>query len=209
MAIIAIQFGSIKGECTINGCDDHVDAVGIRESVESNIGSAARGAGRGRASDIELVRYKDSASPKLIQACSAAENLGETVIRLFQTIESGNAIFMQYKLEATYISRIEQITLDEGNYGFQPQLMSVTRGLPTPGTIGLSSTLAPVVSAAAANSRLVPIGTGPLGNGFSNRELERVFLNANSVTWTYTPYKNGVAGGAVERGFNLRTGTPI
>lgn len=208
MATIAIQFGSIAGECTISGCEDHVEAIGIRESVETGVGSATRG-GRGRASDFEMVRYKDSASPKLMQACASAENLGQAKIRLFQTVESGTVIFMEYTLEETFVSRVEQETLDEGNFGFQPHLMGVTRGLPTPGSIGLASTLSPVVSQAAANSRVVPTGTGPLGNGFTNREVERVFLNVNSVVWTYTPYSNGVAGGAVERGFNLRTGMPI
>lgn len=208
MAIIAIQFGSVAGECTVKGCEDHVEAVGIRESIETGVGSSNRG-GRGRASDIELVRFKDSASPKLVQACSSAENLGQSKIRLFHTTDSGTVIYMVYTLEDTYVARIEQETLDESNYGFQPHLMAVTRGLPTPGGVGLASTLAPVVSAAAANSRVVPTGTGPIGGAFSNREIERVFLNANAVTWTYTPYVNGVAGGAVERGFNLRAGTPV
>ncbi|MCY4305507.1 MAG: type VI secretion system tube protein Hcp [Aestuariivita sp.] len=208
MAVIAIKIGTVAGESTIGGYEDQVEAIGIRDSVETGLGAPSRG-GRGRASDVELIRFKDSASPKLMQACSSAENLGEVLISLFQTVESGTVAFMEYKLEETYISRVEQSTLDEANYGFIPHIVPVTRGLPTPGSVGLSSVLAPVVSQSAANTRMVPTSLGPAGNGYANREIERVYLNFNKITWTYTPYTDGKAGGAVERGFDLRAGVPV
>ena len=209
MTTIAVQFTGIEGESTIKGHEMHVEAFGIRESIEAGIGSASRG-GRGRHSDIELIRYKDIASPKLSEACSGARNLGTSTIRLFQTSETGAVVFMEYELSDTYVSRIEHETLDESNYAFLPHLMAVTRGLPTPGGQGLASALEPAVSKAAATSRLVPLGTGPAaGTTYTNREVERVFLNTNAITWTYTPYVAGIAGGAVRRGFNLRTSTPV
>jgi len=207
MAIIAVQFENIEGECTQSGCENHVEAVGLRESIEAGVGAMGRG-GRGRQSDFEVIRFRDSASPKLAQACSSAENLGQVTIRVFQTNETGPGIYLVYELKEVYVSRVEQSTLDEGNEGFRPHLMSVNRGLPVPGAIGLPSTLAPVISAASATSRLVPIPQK--GNGaFTNRELERIFLNANSVKWSYTPYVGGAPAGVVERGFNLRAGTLI
>lgn len=207
MANIAVQFSSITGECTLASCEDHVEAIGLRETIEAGLGSMGRG-GRGRHSDIEIIRFKDSASPKLAQACASAENLGEAVIRVFQNNESGPVVYMTYKLTEVYISRVEQETLDEANAGFQPHLMAVSRGLPAPGAVGLASALAPVLSEAAAVSRVVPTPV-QVATAFANRELERVFLNATSVTWSYTPYQNGVAGGVVERGFNLHTGSLI
>jgi len=206
MAIIAVQFGNISGECTIAGCEDHVDAVGLRETLEA--GSGPRG-GRGRASDIELIRFRDAASPKLWQACSSAENLGESTVRLFQNSDQGPVVFMQYRLADTYVSRIEVATLDEGNTVYLPGLVNVSRGLPVPGGVGLASALAPVLGASSAGGRLVPTGTVSASGGYANREVERVYLNVNAVTWTYTPYEHGVAGGAVERGYNLRAGTPV
>lgn len=208
MAIIAIEFGNIAGECTISGCEDHVEAVGLRETIETGLGSASR-SGRSRASDIELIRYRDAASPKLSQACAAAENLGASTIRLFQNTDMGPVAFMVYTLEDTYVSRIDQETLDEGNNAFLPSLINVSRGMPVPGNVGLATALAPVIGAAASTTRMVPTNTGSVLGAYTNREIERVYLNVNSVTWGYTPYVNGVASGVVERGFNLRTGTIV
>lgn len=203
MAIIAIQFGNIAGECTITGCEEYVEAIGMREALESTAGSRA---GRSRASDIEVIRFRDSASPKLAQACSAAENLGESTLHLFQQTDEGPVAFMTYTLQDTYVSRVDQETLDEANLAYQPHIINVSRGLPVPGSQGLASTLAPLIGASAATSRLAATSTAPMVGGYSNREIERVYLNANAVTWSYTSYVNGVPGGVVERGFNLRAG---
>lgn len=207
MAIIAVKIDGISGECTHDGCADHVDAIGIRESVEASMGSPARGGGRGRASDLELIRYSDSASPKLWQACSAAENLGEIDIQIFQTAETGVVPYMVYNLVDVYVSRIERETLDEGNVGFQPHMVPVTRGQPAPGGIGMMSALAPAIADSQAGTRLMPTGAAPTGNRFTSRELERVFLNVSAILWAYTPYKDGVkSGGVIEATFNLRAG---
>lgn len=174
MAIIAVQFGNIAGECTIAGHADHVDAMGLRERLAAGLG-AASGAGRNRTLGMELVRFKDSASPRLAQACSSAENLGEATVRVFRNSEQGPVVYMAYTLGDTYVERVEQLTLDLGNLAYA----------------------APEASALA------------LPAGYANREVERVHLNVNQVSWTYTLYEGGVAGGVVERGFNLRTGTSV
>lgn len=206
MATIAVKFKNIKGDCTIAGHQEQLDAIGMRETVEIGIGTATR-QGKGRQSDIELIRYKDRASPKLVEACVNAADQGVVTIHLFQTSQSGTKVFMEYKLADTYVSRIEYETLDEGNYAFQPHLMAVTRGLPTPGSQGLASALEATISKAAANSRLVPLNIGPAGAIYSNLEIERVFLNANKIQWTYTPYDaQGKAGGKMVRGFDLHQG---
>ena len=39
-----------------------------------------------------------------------------------------------------------------------------------------------------------------------NMEVERLWLNAAQVRWTYTPYDQGRKGGAIEKGWNIQAG---
>ena len=182
MAIIAVKFGkSIEGESTVSGYEGYVEAVGLRETLRRTKPAAdpnsrpgwAREARPGRVADIELVRFKDAASPKLAQACAAAENLGDTTVSLLRETEQGPQVYMQYTLTDTYVSRIEQLTVDAANTAYRPELLE-------------SGSIAP--------------------SGYANtgREIERVRLNVNQVTWEYTVPDNG---GTVAKSFNLRTGT--
>jgi len=210
MATIAVNIPGVPGETTVQGFNNLVAAIGLRETIEVGVRStgASRGSGSPKHSDFQLIRYKDSSSPKLIQACSAAENLGNVRITIFRTVSVGVVPFMHYILSKVYVSRVEQETLDERHTALGPHLMEQTRGIPTPGPSGITSILAPVVTNALASSRLTVL---PLEqtDAFANQEIERVSLNADTVVWAYTPYKNGVAGGVVERGYNLATGSTL
>ncbi len=217
MAVIAVEIDGILGECTIEGYADKLDALALEESIEvavpqtaGNVGVGG-GVGRARHSEVELTRYKDRASPKLAQACSAAENLGTVKIHLFRALETGAAVYMSYTLAETFVSRIEHDTLEEGGVAFQPHLVTSTRGgaLP-PSVTGVASLVTPLVAAQTGAVRVAPRPAyGQARGPATNREVERLWLNASDVTWTYTPYIQGVKSGVVEKGFSVRKSRPL
>ena len=212
MAVIVAEFENIPGESTVTGFEEKVDALAIRESLEvaaaqvSGAVGGARTVGQARHSDIELVRIKDRASPKLAQACSSGENLGEMKINLFRTLEQGLVVFMTYTLSQTFVSRIENDTLDGNGVPYLPHFISTSVIGPSP-ALGLASVVAPLARGQAHAMRVAPRPAvqgirGPLGN----LEIERVWFNAAQVRWTYTPYTHGVAGGVIEKAWNVQAG---
>ena len=207
MASILIQFPSdtgIIGESTKEGYVDAVEAMGLRECVEVGVGSSGS-AGKARHSDIEVVRYKDSASPKLAVKCGSASKVGQVRINLFRTIGTGEKVYLEYLLEETYISRIEQETLDSQHVAFRPHLAEQTRGLPLPGAAGLATALGSPVADALASSRLILLPMEQTEK-YTNLELERIYLNFTKVEWTYTIYDaQGVKLDTVPKGFDLVT----
>ncbi len=214
MAIIAIEINKtgFEGECTIPGYVGKIDAIGIREAIEISVpqtpgGTSAAGAGlRGRHADIELTRYHDKASPKLFEACSASLDLGDVRIHLFRTLETGVQVYMSYTLASTYISRIERATLDENGVGLLPNLNTSVRGAPPPASnTGIASLVAPLVTTQTSTTREVVRSAYGLQPGTpTNLEIERVWLDANRITWTYTSFSSGMAAGNTERTVTLR-----
>ncbi len=215
MAVIAVEIDGILGECTIEGYADKLDALALEESIEVAVpqtaGSAGPGGGVGRArhSEIELTRYKDRASPKLAQACSAAENLGTVKIHLFRALETGAAVYMSYTLAETFVSRIEHDTLEERGVAFQPHMRPHSSGMLLPSKQGIASLVGvvvkPILGGNAAILRPAPRPVHGQARGpATNREIERLWLNASDVTWTYTPYVQGVKTGVVAKGFSIR-----
>ena len=210
MATIVAAFEDstgITGQSSVAGFADHVAVIGLRETIELGVpASGSGGAGKPKHSDFQLIRFRDSSSPKLAEACANAIDVGSVVITVFRTAGTGVVQFMQYLLsDGVYVSRIEQETLDEQHMAFGPHLMAPTRGLPVPGPAGLTSVLAPVVNQAVSAGRLL-VNPLDVSDNYSNQEVERVNLNANAVTWSYTPYDAGRAQGKVSAGYNLATG---
>ena len=217
MAIIVVEFADILGESTVTGFAEKVDALAIRDAIEV---AAPRGSGRmpssrtvgqSRHSDIELTRYKDRASPKLAQACSSGQNLGEVKVHLFRTIEQGLVTYMTYTLAQTFVSRIEHETLDDSGAAFRPHVgwtppgSGTTTPSPTLGVAGLMAS-----GGLGASAPLAPLSMAPSPRGIAvNAEIERVWLNAASIRWTYIPYTHGAKGGAVEKGWNIQQGVEL
>ncbi len=176
MATLAVDITGIAGDCAISGCAGQLDAIGITESVFSTAASADSK----RSVDIELIRYKDSASPLLAQACASGKAIGGTdavTISVLRDGESSSSTFMEYELKGVYVKRIQSGTLDQANLGHQPG-----------GLEGAAQGLA-------------------LSGGFTNTEIERVLLNVASVEWNY---KGGDATtGSIRKGYNLAAGTTI
>ena len=212
MAIIVMEFENIQGESTVGGFEEKVGAIALREALEvaapqaSGRARGARTVGQAKHSDLELTRYKDRASPKLAQACSSGENLGQVRINLFRTLEQGLVVYMTYTLTQTFVSRIEHDTLDGNGVAFQPHFVS-TSATSSPPSLGLASVVAPLARTQAGAVRLAsrPAVAGVRGPA-GNMEVERLWLNAAQVRWTYTPYDQGRKGGAIEKGWNIQAG---
>ena len=209
MAIIAAKFPDILGESRISGYEDQVEAFGIRDHIGLSLTRGARPsqgrtAGRSRHSSIELIRYRDRASPKLSQACSAGENLGEVEITCFRTLETGVVPYFSWVLTECFVPRVETETLDGTASAFGPHLDEATEMAPSYHGMG-------AVVWALARSRLdLPVASRaffPSARGVPRaRQIERVWLNPAAVRWTYTPYEHGSPGGAVEKAWNVQQG---
>ncbi len=214
MATIVVEITGIPGESTVSGYENMLDAIGIRETIDvavpQGVGSGG-GMGRARHSNVELLRYKDVASPKLAQACSAAEALKDVKIHVFRTLDSGAAVYMTYELGQVFVARIEHETLDEQGVAFLPRLVASQRNMPALApAVGLASLASSFIAreATAVRAAVTPAFSLPRGRA-TNREVERVWLNASSISWTYTPYVSGMPGGAVQRGYNIMQSRPV
>lgn len=193
---------SVKGESQIAGHVDEIEALGIRETIDVGVSSGG-GTGRARHSDIELIRYKDSASAKLADACANAINLNFATISVYRTMATGALWYMQYDLTDTYVSRIEHETLDEEHVALRPHLAEMNRGLPLPGAAGLATALGSTVADALSSTRLMVLPVEQI-EAFSNLEIERVTLNFNKIKWRYRTFKvSGGVDATTEKGFDL------
>ena len=209
MAIIAANIPDILGESRISGYEDQLEAIGVRDHIGLNLSRGARPsqgrtAGRSHHSSIELVRYRDRASPKLSQACSAGENLGEVEITCFRTLETGIVPYFTYILTECFVPRVETETLDGTASALAPHHDDETDMAPSYYGMGA------VVSALARGRLDLPVAPRALFPSVrgvpSTRQIERVWLNPAVVRWTYTPYEHGVSGGAVEKAWNVQQG---
>ena len=116
--------------------------------------------------------------------------------------------YMKYTLGQTFVSRYENGTLDEDGIEFEPTMVpSAATAPPSWGAMGL---MASVLGNSAVNMRPAPRSLrGGSRRGPQNQEVERIWLNAATVKWTYTPYAQGEMGGTVEKGWNIQQGTEL
>ena len=213
--LIAIEITGITGSSEIDGYGEQIEAIALKDSIfvppplSAGRMRAARTSAAPRLADIQVSRYRDMASPKLSEACSAGSNLKDVTITVFRTTGSGPQPYFVYKLSNTFISRMDTETDDEAGTAFLPYAGTLGNINPSPacgaGSVVFTSSAVPV-----ANFRLSPIPFTALPKGNPRtREVERIWFNATQVEWNYTPHTDGVAGGAIKRGWNIRTGRAV
>ena len=188
MAEIAVEIPDIVGACALAGYVGKCDAISIREVVETaSAGSGA--ANRARCADIQVTRFRDKASPKIAEALSAAESVGNVRIAVFKTVGVTTTEIMRYELSDTYISRVEHETLDQDLHALLPHLNMTTESqvLP-PSDAGVTSLIARYLSTRSVTAReaALPVYGSPRGAALE-KEIERIWFNATSITWTYDP----------------------
>lgn len=210
--VVVFNTANIEGESTVSGYDKAVDALSLRDAIEvatpqaSGRARAGRTSGQTKHSNIELIRYKDRASPKLSEACAAGDNLGKVDIHLYRTLETGVQVYMTYRLDAVYVSRIENDTQDANGVVFQPHFVAASEVNPAPVT-GVASVLSGLARGQGGVIRTAPRpAVGATRGAPQTREVERVWLNAAKVWWKYTPFQNGRAQGAIEKGWDIQKG---
>ena len=205
MAVITIKIPNVNGEATTEGHTDELEAVSIGDAI-----LAASSSGQASLSEIALGRFRDRASPKLAEACSTGANLGQVEVFIFKNTETGPQVFMKYTLTDTYVSRIEYDTADGKGNAYFPHVGYSNAGPPDwrPTALALNLSVNDVRSYSQQRARPTPVYLVPAGE-YGNDEVERVWLNAATITWTFTPYTDGVPGGVVERGWNLQTGVAL
>ncbi|MXY52868.1 MAG: type VI secretion system tube protein Hcp [Gammaproteobacteria bacterium] len=193
MAAIVVHIPSIPGE-SLEG-EGKIDALGVRESVEilasgfSPNAAVGRSAGTGAHSDIEIIKYRDKASPKLAEAAANNVNLNKVTVELL-TGPGGDA-YMTYELENAYVARMEHETLDESNTAFLAHYDPGTRARPAPTSAGGVTSVAAQGASTTGRDGVLSLFPQPRGN-FTEHEVERVWLNATKVTWTYRDTGNSI-----------------
>lgn len=210
MAVIVLKFADIEGESTVSGFENQADAIALRESIEvaAPVGSRIRGArtvGQAKFSDIEITRFKDAASPKLSEACSAGRNLGEVGIHLFRTLETGTVPYMTYTLSEVFVSRIENETLDEQGVALYPHLADSANVAP-PSALGAAGLVFSNLRDLRGGRAAVRAIAWAPKTSYSNLEIERVYLSAAQVGWAYTKFVDGRNAGAIAKGWNVQQG---
>lgn len=208
MAVITINFADIEGESLLAGYEGWSDAVGMRDAIEMPLVAGAgrtrggRTSGTSNHSDLELIRFKDIASPKLAEACSTGVNIGSVTIHIFRMLEAGPMPYMTFSLTDTFVSRVETETLNNVGDAFLPTAMEAPIVTPKAGH-GAGAT-APRVR----DGRLTIQPTAPRQSGaYTNQEIERLFLNPGSVTWEYSQFVGGIKAGSVAKGWDVERNT--
>ncbi len=193
MAAIVVQIPGIPGESAEGS--GGIDALGVRESIEiqaanfSSTAAVGRSAGTGVHSDIEITKYRDKATAKLAQAAANNANLGTVTIDLLTG--PGGDVFMTYQLENAYVSRMEHETLDETSTAFFPHHAPSTRAAPAPTPAGGVAALAASQATPSGRDGVLSLFPQPPG-AFTEHEVDRVWLNATKVTWTYKDAGNSI-----------------
>ena len=215
MATIILDIGAtIPGEATRTGFAGKLEALSIRDSIEIDSAyttagtTTTRTAGEAKQSDIELIRKRDKGSPLLAQACANGTDLGEVKIYLLKTVGTGLSTFMQFTLKDTYVSRYESETADDKGSAYKPHLGSLSSKLPklSAALVGVNTILPPKDERGRPSPRsLLP----DLPGTARDTEIERVWLNASGVIWTYTPYTGTTAGGAIVKGWSTLNAAEI
>ncbi len=213
MATIIVDIPGVTGPSTITGYTGKLPAEAIRESIyapkSTSTTSTSSTIDTAVHSDINIVRYRDSASPKLATAASAGTLYATTTITLFRTYGSGTSSsvkkYMEYSLKNVYISRYESGTLDAEGLEFEPYI-NPSDPVPPP-SWGISAFLGTTPVPAGVRQAPRPVRGGARGlPAETNRELERLWLNPEEVTWTYTKYNAaGTSTGTVSATWNIVT----
>lgn len=206
MANITVKITDIAGESTLTGHEDELAAVAVRDLVYAPVGT-----GSAYMSEIAVTRVKDKGSPKLLQACAVGQNLGEVQVFMFTNTTAGPQPFMVYTLTEAFVSRIENETA-QSNGGAYLAHNGYSQAGGSNHQAALQSfglTMNADRSYARYRAKPNPLFPMPVGSN-TDTEVERVWFNAATVRWTYTPFgADGVAGGAVEKGWNLQTSMAI
>ena len=194
--------GGIVGESAMTGHADELDATAIRDLVR-----APDTAAKAYVSEIFVTRYRDKASPKLAEVCSLGVNVGTVTISIFKNTETGPQAFMQYELEETFVSRIEHETAEDNGGAYLPhQGYSGSGGTGDLASIhARGSTMNADRNYSRSRARPRPLFPMPIAASVTDAEVERLWLSAAKIKWTYTPFVGGVAEGAVEKGWNMLT----
>ena len=102
-----------------------------------------------------------------------------------------------------YISRYESGTLDAEGLEFEPYI-NPSDPMPPP-SWGIGALTGRGTLPAGVRQAPRPVRGGARGlPSETNRELERIWLNAGEVTWTYTKYSaTGTSTGTVESTWNI------
>lgn len=194
MAAIVVTIGTIPGE-SVEGTGGGIDALGINESIEilaANFSQSAapeRSAGSGVHSDLEIIKYRDKSSAKLAQAAANNTNLGSVTVELLTG--PGGEAFMTYDLENVFVSRMEHETLDEASTAFFAHYDPSSRARPAPTPAAGIGSLAASQVAATGRDGVISLFPQPRG-AFTEHEVERVWLNATKVVWTYKDTGNSI-----------------
>ena len=192
---------SIEGESKLSGHANELEAIAIRDLV-----FAPSSAGSAYISEIFVTRLRDKASPKLAEACSMGTNLKTVTVSLFKNVGTGKEVFLQYTLTDTFVSRIEHETLEDngGAYlahiGYSGEGGSSDRAALNAAGLTMNANR----SYSRARAAPTPLYPQPIGASVTDKEVERLWLSAATVQWTYIPYADGVAGGKLEKGWDLQ-----
>ena len=191
MATIIVDCGTaIPGESSlaVTGIDgvatthtDKLEALGIQDIVKGSYGLS-----RGDASEIQLVRYRDRASPKLAEKCASGTAIGNVTVHIFKS-DGGLKEILKLELKSTYVSRIEYDTADSTGVAFRKH----------DGGEGLGAAADAAAIQNRGNSvndyriysrnrgRPAPVfGESP--GAATDVEVERVWLNFSGAKWTTT-----------------------
>ena len=158
-----------------------IQAIAIRDQTE-----------KGLASEIQLLRYRDRASPKLAELCAGGKELGAVTINIFNAAD-GLAVHMTLKLSRAFVSRIEFDTLDSTGTALERHDGAPDLDMRKKGKDG-AKTVNDLRGYSRSRSRPSPIFAQAPGTP-TNIDVERIWLNYRTVTWTF-------ASGNVQSSFN-------
>jgi len=192
MARIVLNLKDVTGSSKVSGHEGRLDALSVREVIEVGAGGGARH------SDIEVIRLKDKASPKLSVACAAGTKIEEGTIYFLQSGDSPLS-YMEIYLSEVYVSRIEHETEDDAGGVYLPHVVAGS-AVSVSSSLGAASLFQPGKGGAllSTNPSVRPAVAGTKGSP-RNTEVERLWLSAARVRWTYKRDGNNV-----EKGWNIQ-----
>ena len=201
MATIVMNMGTILGTCSRTFTDttmpaNMVEAESIHDRVETGI-----------ASEIQILRTRDKASPKLAEKCASGAAIGNVTIYLVDA-DNGNAVLFKWVLTGTYVSRYEYETLSDSGVAYQKHFgnenFSHSKAMHTSLNSGTSASANnDYRSYTRGRTSFVPeVPDAWAKAADSGTELERVWLNYENVTWTSTD-------GNVSGSYDNKTGSTV
>lgn len=156
---------------------DKLDAVGIHDWVDGAYGGAAT------ASEIQLVRHRDRASPKLAEKCASGASLGSVKIHVFRNDDNTQEV-LRLELGSVFVSRIEYGTADSKGVAFRRHNGMERMAAAT--NAGAYRAVGQTVNDARSFSRARAMPTPQFAEcpGVpTDSEVERVWLSFSNVKW--------------------------